>query len=133
MHSKIILLLVTFCLVIGCESDEPLSASELEKKIEQLKSEINEQIQMSTGNTSDDCRTTVIPGGNGCGPIYVYGVVGIDTLALEQLFDELSQAQTELYNIEFGPVCDLYFPPKDSLINGTCKACYEADGNWDCP
>lgn len=109
---------------IGCNSDDG-TALELRNKVDQLKTQINGIITVSTGETSEDCRTISIPGGNGCGPVYVYGVLGIDTLALERLFDELSKTQTELFNLEGGPVCDLSFPAKDSLIHGTCVGCYE--------
>ena len=132
MKSISYLLLTILCSTFACNSDDGLSASELENRIEQLQSEINKTIVLSTGETSNDCRTTYIPGGNGCGPIYVYGILGIDTLELENLFDQLSRTQTELYNLEGGPVCNLAFPAKDSLINGTCKACFGTEGNYEC-
>ncbi|MFT7018754.1 MAG: hypothetical protein ACJASO_000931 [Cyclobacteriaceae bacterium] len=124
-------LLTLICLSYGCTDDEP-SATELAARVDQLTVEISEIVESSTGETSDDCRTTYIPGGNSCGPIYVYGVLGIDTIALENLFDELSIVQTDLYNLEGGPVCFLLFPAKDSLINGTCKACYGSEANYEC-
>ena len=89
-------------------------------------------ILLSTGESSADCRTSYINGGNGCGPIYVYGVLEINTLALDQLFQEFSEAQTALFELEEGPVCDLIFHSKDSLINGSCKACYGEVDNFDC-
>ncbi len=125
-------LLGLVCLTYSCESDNDLSASELKVRIEQLATEIGSIVELSTGETSDDCRTTYIGGGNGCGPIYVYGVLGIDTMELEGLFDELSIMQTELYSLELGPVCDLAFPAKDSLINGSCKACFVSEGVFEC-
>lgn len=131
MRTTIYALLTFICLTFSC-NDDNLTASEFEAKIEQLKTEIDGIIDVSTGETSEDCRTISIPGGNGCGPIYVYGVVGIDTIALENLFDELSNNQAELHNLEGGPVCDLAFPAKDSLINGTCKACFGSKGNYEC-
>jgi len=132
MKPKLYLLLTIICLIISCNSDDNLPVSELERKIELLKNEINETIDASTSETTDDCRTAYIKGGDGCEPIYVYGIVGIDTLALENLFGELSNTQTELYILAGGPVCDLAFPAKDSLINGTCKACFESEGGYEC-
>jgi hypothetical protein len=107
----------------GCSEDE-LSTEELKSRIVGLNSEIDQLSELSTGESSADCRTKYIAGGNGCGPILVYGILGIDTLQIEELFIKLSEAQTALYNLEGGPVCDLGFPAKDSLINGKCLACY---------
>lgn len=132
MKSIYYVLLTILSLSFGCNADDSLTTSELERKIDNLKNEINGIIDKSTGLTSNDCRTISISGGNGCGPIYIYGVVGIDTLALESLFDQLSNTQADLYNIERGPVCDLAFPAKDSLINGTCKACFVSEGVFEC-
>lgn len=133
MKSILYLLIPTIlCLIFSCNSDDNLSVSELENEIEQLENEIDKIIEVSTGETSNDCRTAYIPGGNGCGPIYVYGILGIDTTELANLFDELSKTQTELYNLESGPVCDLAFPEKDSLINGTCRGCFGSEGNYEC-
>ncbi len=137
------ILLMILCSTYACNSDDSLPASdvelehalavaELENRIEQLKNEIDKTIDLSTGQTSNDCRTTAIPGGNGCGPVYVYGILGIDTLELGNLFEDLSSAQTELFNLEGGPVCDLAYPVKDSLINGSCRACYIKDGGIEC-
>ena len=131
MKSTLYSLLAVICFTFSC-SDDNLSASELEAKIDQLQSEIDEIIDISTGETSEDCRTRIILGGNGCGPIYVYGVLGIDTLELEGLFDELGSAQTTLYNLEGGPVCDLAVPAKDSLINGVCKGCFVSQEEYEC-
>ncbi len=132
MKHNIFILLTILWLSLSCSSDDSLTASLLEDKIEKLQNEIVAVIEKSTGETSADCRTTLIPGGNGCGPIYVYGVLGIDTLELESLFDELSSAQTDLYNLQGGPVCDIAFPAKDSLINGSCKACFQFDEMFEC-
>ncbi|UXP33026.1 hypothetical protein N6H18_03525 [Reichenbachiella agarivorans] len=132
MRTTFYILLTFICLTFSCNEDDNLTASELEAKIERLTTKINGIIDASTGETSEDCRTTYIPGGNGCGPIYVYGVMGIDTLELENLFGELSNSQTELYNLKGGSVCDLEFPAKDSLISGSCKACFGIERNYEC-
>ncbi|MBL3658644.1 hypothetical protein [Fulvivirga sediminis] len=132
MKATSYIILAIICSTFACNSDDSLSTSELENRIERLQNEINKTIDLSTGKTSKDCRIKYIPGGNGCGPIYVYGILGIDTLELKSLFDQLSGTQAELYNLEGGPVCDLAFPTKDSLINGTCRACFEKEGNYEC-
>jgi hypothetical protein len=128
--SKAIFIII--CLTFSCNTDDSLSAPELKRKVDELKTQITGIMDVSTGETSDDCRTRYIQGGDGCGPIYVYGVVGIDTLELENLFAELSNTQTELYKLEGGPVCRIAFPAKDSLINETCKACFGTEGNYEC-
>jgi hypothetical protein len=82
--SKAIFIII--CLTFSCNTDDSLSAPELKRKVDELKTQITGIMDVSTGETSDDCRTRYIQGGDGCGPIYVYGVVGIDTLELENLF-----------------------------------------------
>ncbi|MEO1655071.1 MAG: hypothetical protein AAFU64_16105 [Bacteroidota bacterium] len=109
------------------EIEEPLSEEALLAHISQIKTQIDSLIGLSTGLSSGDCRTYYIPGGNGCGPIYTYGVQRIDTTQLENLFLELASKQNILYSRYPGPVCDLSFPVKDSLIDGTCQACYVTD------
>jgi len=131
-YTPYLLLLAFFLVVTSCTKEDDLSPAELQRQIQGLKERIDEIIAASTGETSEDCRTVYIPGGNHCGPIYVYGVGGIDTLELEGLFKELSHAQTELYALEGGPACDLASPAKDSLINGKCTACFGSEGNFEC-
>lgn len=118
--------------MFACSPDEELSTEELKIEINRLKEEINQIIANSTGETSADCRTKYIAGGNSCGPILVYGIKNIDTVYLEDLFNQLSERKTELFELEGGPVCMLLFPSKDSLINGICKPCFETDDGFRC-
>lgn len=131
MKLNLLVPLVLVILFFDCSDDDP-TREELVSKIEMLNTEIHQMITISTGESSFDCRTRYITGGNGCGPIFIYGIMGIDTLQIENLFLELSETQSELYKLEGGSVCDLAFPAKDSLINGTCKACFSSEDNFEC-
>ena len=121
------ILLVPFALMFSaCDSGEgELTIEKLEFRINRINSEISQLVESSTGRTSDDCRTKFISGGDDCGPVIVYGIVGIDTTRLQNLFAELSEAKAALFELqENKPVCDIAFPAKDSLINGKCLGCY---------
>ncbi|MEO1655070.1 MAG: hypothetical protein AAFU64_16100 [Bacteroidota bacterium] len=127
------LLIIFLFLSLACQSDDP-SQEELEARIERLKTDIGNLIDLSTGRNSDDCRTRVILGGDGCGPVYVYGIQGIDTLQLENLFLELGATQDALFALKGGPICSIAIPNLDSLIEGQCRACYLVDtlNNLEC-
>ena len=134
---KLYTLLVLIALMFfACDSGEgELTIEKLEFKINRINSEISQLVENSTGNTSEDCRTQFISGGDDCGPVIVYGIVGIDTSRLQNLFAELSNAQTALFELqENKPVCDIAFPAKDSLINGKCLGCYptQIENTFEC-
>ena len=126
--------LLTICLIAySCSQDDDENAADLMNQIERIEAEIDVLIEVSTGQTSDDCRTRFIGGGNGCGPFYTYGIEGIDTVQLENLFQQLSRTKAALFNLQGGPVCTIIEPAKDSLINEQCKLCFEnPDGTLDC-
>lgn len=131
MLKSILFFLPIICLLCySCSSDEDKVAEVLMNTIENLEAEIDALIETSTGESSDDCRTVFIGGGNRCGPFYAYGIVGVDTARLELLFQQLGRAKDELFNLQGGPVCDVIPPYKDSLINGECRFCHATfDGN----
>ncbi len=128
MKKKVYLLLIFAYLGLACTSDDILSAPELETKIEQLENEIKGLIEASTGESSNDCRTAYIDGGDGCGPVYIYGIKGIDTVNLERLFHKLGKTKTALFNLQGLNICRIAIPSKDSLIAGTCRGCFETEG-----
>ena len=118
-------------MLINCEKN---TIGNLNNKIEKTQREILNIVQNSTGESTADCRTRFISGGDDCGPFYTYGIKEIDTLELEKLFDKLSMLKTELWLAQEEKfVCDIISPEKDSLISGKCEACYvDEDLSFNC-
>jgi hypothetical protein len=96
LSALFLILLLTF----GCNSDKELTAEELKIKLQQIVAEIEQIIGKSTGKSSADCRWVMVSSPT----IYSYGILGIDTLKLQRLFEELRKTQSDLYLFEGGSI-----------------------------
>lgn len=133
MKKPILTLIVLTNLIYGCDMDE--KQIDLKTRLTEVNAAIDELIDESKAQSSDDCRTKLVGGGDNCSnPIFTYGV--LDTGRLEALFTELGELKEELFLLGDGVTCDVEWtaPEKDSLINGVCKACHVLglDENYEC-
>ncbi len=122
---KINLILIIILILTACVNK---NSTYYENLIDEKIIEINKLIDLSSGNTVNDCRIYFVSAPDGCGPFFVYGINGIDTLVLMKKFEELRKIKIEYYSdlekrgIPYA-VCGVM--PLDTLMimNNQCRGC----------
>lgn len=127
---------IAICLIlaflISCDNND--SEMTYDEKIDLKVNEIVAIISNSTAESANDCETYFVSGGNGCGPMFVYGKNNLDTAKLFSKFRELNNIKQEYFDqmeVNGTPigVCDILFPDTIILIDKKCYACYKESIN----
>lgn len=132
---NIFLYLLIALVLFSCKRDK-YDKEYCDNTIEQKIAEINQLIEPTTADTNSQCRLYYLLKGDGCGPIFVYSINGVDTVLLQKKFDELGDIEQECMEQmqEDGiPIvmCDRIFPDTFLIVNSKCVGCYK-DTTHDC-